>query len=534
MANFYNPKYNIDELISFTQNTVEVASFQQIKDSLIKTMQKLYGNDIDVSSASADGQWIMALALLYDKTFGVIKTLQQNLNVNEANGKYLDILCSYNNIFRKEASYSTCHLLIKPHNNQDYQLQPYDNVYEIRCEDINGKVWVWKEGQNLITGENTNNYIIPAKGITLEFKCDEPGEIVANMNSSFNSETPTSDTKGDICNVTIPNHTYLECWQTENAIVGQDEESDEQLRNRRTLELGNNSITVLSGLEGKLREVPSIVDVCIYNNNTGNNVELVPNYDDTGSTKYYGDNTLVEEHNVYIVLRYNKLLKPDEAEIGEIILNNMTPGVNTNFRYNGTPSFEFGEEIRKQFNISFGDSSLDQNIYWRKSYPRAVPMTLNFMVSKDFEANDEQIYREPICKLIQEYINNLTYKDTLNIANIISTINTNSKPVNGSVPYICVSGQFDVYSGNPETFIQNKGYDENKNLQHNHFGYFDYTSNLNNGENPITIQGKTNYKVTFSNFTALDGSAISYIDTGYVNAKLTITVEEVVTQNNNE
>ena len=65
MANFYNPKFdNLEDLISFGENAIETATDAQIFETFIKKMKDIYGNDIDVSSATADGQWINSIALI--------------------------------------------------------------------------------------------------------------------------------------------------------------------------------------------------------------------------------------------------------------------------------------------------------------------------------------------------------------------------------------------------------------------------------------------------------------------------------------
>lgn len=163
MANFYNPKYDTTELIKFTENTVERANYQQIQESLSNKMKEIYGNDIDLTNTTADGQWVMTRALLIDKMFEVIDNLNQSLNPATARGNFLDIVCSFNNVFRKGQTYSTVQCYVRPirddvSNGYVYKKDGETETYqEIKCVDNKGNIWVWSEAQN-IDGSTFNTY----------------------------------------------------------------------------------------------------------------------------------------------------------------------------------------------------------------------------------------------------------------------------------------------------------------------------------------------------------------------------------------
>ena len=50
--------YYYDNLSAVTNSGLEVAEFYQIRDAIVRRMMEIYGEDIDVSSASADGEYI--------------------------------------------------------------------------------------------------------------------------------------------------------------------------------------------------------------------------------------------------------------------------------------------------------------------------------------------------------------------------------------------------------------------------------------------------------------------------------------------
>lgn len=540
MANFFNPDYKIEDLIAFTESSVKTANFQQIRDSLIKKMQDIYGNDIDISSASADGQWVNALALLYDKTFGVVKSLENSMNVDEASGHYLDILCSYNNIFRKEATKSKAQVVVvntgvsaftiptgeNPVNNLKYQY--------LKFQDINGNIWTWMNyassydnGSEGIVFNKTS--LAQGEKMTIEVECDDYGKITAYKNPNFDVDTEStyiSDNKGDINTSIEPS---LQVWQYSDAIVGSDEETDDALRTRRALELGTNSTTVLSGLDGTLREVAGVNDVVIFNNDNGGDITLKAN-PGTGDPLYYGDNTTVKNHDIYVVVRKEKGIEIQDSEVAKNTIRKLTPGVRTT-QYNNAGTLvpkdtanEYGISKIYAYAIQFGSSVLEQNVYWKISKPRAIPLTLSFMINKNFvDDSGNQIYLEKIINNIKDYTFNLSFKQDLTIAGIINEINSHCVSVNGSMPYICVSGQFSTSA------IANVVTPDNNNqYQHNHLAYFDYGYGKKNTEASGTagyIDVDTYYRVSYSKVAL--GSGVTIPAVGYVTGTLTITVSTI-------
>ena len=59
-----NYDVDIQNFIKFTSSGVEVASFVQIRDALINKYKDVYGNDIDLSTGTADGVFINNMALM--------------------------------------------------------------------------------------------------------------------------------------------------------------------------------------------------------------------------------------------------------------------------------------------------------------------------------------------------------------------------------------------------------------------------------------------------------------------------------------
>ena len=89
-----NNQYDVTQLAVANNNGFSAALFPQIKDAYVRKMQEIYGYDIDVSSASADGQFIMAEALVLNNIYRTLEGIADGLMPASATGKYLDILAS--------------------------------------------------------------------------------------------------------------------------------------------------------------------------------------------------------------------------------------------------------------------------------------------------------------------------------------------------------------------------------------------------------------------------------------------------------
>ena len=55
---------DISNFIQFTKGGIKIASFVEVRESLINKYKEVYGSDIDLSTASADGVFVNNLALI--------------------------------------------------------------------------------------------------------------------------------------------------------------------------------------------------------------------------------------------------------------------------------------------------------------------------------------------------------------------------------------------------------------------------------------------------------------------------------------
>lgn len=319
-----NKKYNVSELAEIGTNGFTAASFPQIRDAVASKMKEIYGNDIDLSSASADGQYVNMEALILNNVYRTLESLAKSLNPADASGKYLDILASFSGAFRRQPTNSVAQLYVW--NTGAADISPD----QIVCMDKSGNEWVWYNpvdynGQKTVTipsmlGTPTN--YVPYG--PLEFRCKSFGSVSAsgdpNPSASWQTIYERSpDVRGGDIYQTIDAGNF-QVYQKNAAIAGKDLESDSSLRSRRNLSFGISGATVQNSLIANLLDIEGVDDVWVFNNNTSGNQTM-------------DDGVSVAQHDVYVVVWKDPSLNLSDATfneaVGSAIYDQLTPGVLT-------------------------------------------------------------------------------------------------------------------------------------------------------------------------------------------------------------
>lgn len=316
---------NIDyrNFIQFTnEGGLRIATFPEIRDALMKRYKEIYGNDIDTSSASADGQFINSIALIINNMCSTFQFAFKQMNPNTATGQYLDTLCSYNNVQRISETPSTAELLI--YNNSNIDIPGRDLLFM----DRNGNIWQWICPVNADNEPRVTFAYGKATPIT-DVECLTTGAIQAFGSKFIDTNGQQTDDVNENdwtkeCPATIyqfvADETDLRVWQYQDATMGRNTETDESLRSRRTQMIGVNSLSILEGLKGALLNITGIKDVFIYNNFTNDDLRLEAPID---------DGMLIEPHSIYVAIRYEEGIDVDDYTIAQTIYNKLTPGVGT-------------------------------------------------------------------------------------------------------------------------------------------------------------------------------------------------------------
>ena len=412
-----NNTVDIKDFVKFTNAGLVTASFTQIRDAITRKYKSIYGEDIDLSTGTADGLFIYDMSLMINNILQGFSQMYSNLSVTTATGVYLDRLCALSNITRKPATYSTASLTITNIGDAEY------NQDETTFVDNSGITWSYKQNLTLAAGESTSIQVI----------CDEIGPIEADQ-GWINKTLEIS---------------YLTVSQPYAAIVGQNEETDAELRRRRAQSNLGGGLTVLESLQGALLNISGIRDSYIRNN-----------LDDDADI---GDGTSVDAHSVYVALRYDEGVEVEDETIGKILYEKMTPGILTS---EVNSSLTTDEKRSYDYIPQMGGVNLDSFpsvVYWKKCKPVHPTITIKVKPLNNFSTDTLMT----IGNAVKDFVNGLQINTNLTIDDVLVEASSTDPlflskrtfliPSNGVTITGAVNG---VYS-NPITYYNYTSVDDN-------------------------------------------------------------------------
>ena len=398
----FQPTVNIDEFVTLSNAGVKVASFVQVRDALVNRYRSIYGSDIDLSTGSADGVFVNDLALIINNILQCISTMYNNLDVNTASGKYLDILCALSNVTRKKPTKSYAYLTIENISNVDVTITQQNPEFV----DQSGTSWFADTVYTIASGDTASIKVI----------CEKAGPI----------EAPA----GWITN-TIEALGTIAIEQPNNAIVGLNEESDAELRFRRAQSSGAAGVTTIDALIGALLDVTGIRDVKVINYNK----------DQPSTPETATDGTTMLGHSVYVILRLDDGIEIADSTIGSIIYEKLTPGVRTCecAISADSKSYEYIAEIN---NIHAEAAS--QMVYWKEATPINPTITLTITALPYFSSDEI----ETIAQNVIKYMNALTIDTKVSNNELLIQTVYADPTFKGKPTYITVSASAASHSNN--------------------------------------------------------------------------------------
>lgn len=420
-------KFEIGNLVRLTNAGMEVAEFVDIRETIIKRYKEVYGSDIDLSTASADGVFINDLSLIINNILQVMKSLYSNLDVATASGVYLDALCKLANVNRMQATRSTASIIVtslfttgEPRIFADLD-QNENPLNQITFIDKAGTEWV----------SETNVTLGPGESVELKVFCTEVGPVEAPANWIYQTLT--------IMNLSVS--------QPEDAIRGSNEETDTELRQRRAQSSGASGITVLESLVGALLEVTGIEDVSIYNNNTLAGITAK-------------DTTNIAPHNIYVIIRQQQGLNIADATIGELIYSKLTPGIKTTA---STADSANGEKKQYKFipqMLGVTIKSFNQFVYWKKAVPINPTIEITLTPTVYFTEDELAI----IAQEVYDYANNIKLGESIDPDRIFIAALEADPEFKGRKTYTLTSSNVSVTSTtNPDTYYNYSTFEFEKN-----------------------------------------------------------------------
>lgn len=361
--------FNVGNFCRLGAGGLEIAEFVDIREAIINRYKEVYGSDIDLSTASADGVFVNDISLIINNILQVMQQLYSNLNVETASGIYLDALCKLANITRLPATNSVVSLIVK---------SQYTSGDPVKFGDVdaNGnilnKITFIDRGGNTWTS-NVSVTLGPGESVEVSATCDEVGPVEAA--AGWVNQTAL------VMNLSVE--------QPADAIVGSNVETDTELRARRVTAAGAAGTAVLEAVIGGLFDIAGIDDVKIYNNNSL-------------EEQTAKDGTKIKPHDVYIIVKQQANITIDDSTIGDLIFNKLTPGIRT------TQSTDSTTGVPKEYDYipeMWGTAltMFNQKVFWKLAKPIAPQITIKITPSQYFSESEFH----DIAQAIADYANSL-------------------------------------------------------------------------------------------------------------------------------
>jgi len=223
-------------LPNFTPDGIQVQTFQEIYDELAAGYRSIYGEDINLDPDSPDGQRVAieAQLVLDAQSFGALEYNQRDPDF--ALGQSLNSIIKLSGITRRPATRSQVDVEVTTD-------RPLTLPEDYAVEDDLGQAWTTLNAIDIIAGETT---------VTLF--AEDFGAVEAGPATVVNPVT-----------VVIG---VLSVTNALSAVVGIDEETDQELRVRRNRSLETPQSSSTGRMFTALANLPNVTDVAVYENDT--------------------------------------------------------------------------------------------------------------------------------------------------------------------------------------------------------------------------------------------------------------------------
>lgn len=230
------------------ENGLQVKSATEILADLEAGMRAIYGQDINLDSNSPDGQLLNIFTQSCVDLRELLVQVNNSFDPDQALGRILDERVVINNIERQGGTYTTINIDVVV--DRTVTLQGLDASYS----DINGTGYTIQDntGNSFILADTTT---LVAGSHSLTFRAQNIGRVETTINTIT---TPVTIVLG-VVSVNNPSAPVS---------LGQNEETDAQLRSRRARSVSNGASGYLNGLQGLVLAIEGVTDARLYENYT--------------------------------------------------------------------------------------------------------------------------------------------------------------------------------------------------------------------------------------------------------------------------
>jgi uncharacterized phage protein gp47/JayE len=325
----------------FNENGLQTATAPELLQDLETAFRAIYGEDVLLDSSTPDGQWLNILVQKGVDVRGLLMQLYNSFNPDNAQGSVLDQRCALNNVFRKAGTFTTVDVTIVT--DRELTLQGLDDQYNnpeatgFTIQDNEGNRFVLINTTNLSTGSNE-----------CRFRSEQLGQVIIAPHT-----------------LTVPVTIILGVISVDNdtsGSLGEDEESDANLKIRRRQSVSVGSFGYLNGLQGALLQLDGVNDAKVYENYTSST-------DENGTPG----------HCIWVVMDGGAT-----DEIAQTIYSKKCPG--TNMR--GNITYDITTPAQTTFTAKW-DNVTDEDFYIKFNIkPIATGITFNLDAIKAYIQNN--------------------------------------------------------------------------------------------------------------------------------------------------
>lgn len=227
---------------------LQVKTLAEIREELEENFKATYGQDINLDQNSPDGQIVNIFSQAGVDIRELIQEVFNSFDPDAAQGTVLDQRVAINNIQRRAGTFTLVDVEVTV--DRSLTLQGLDANFN----DVNGTGFTLQDasGNQFILVDTT---AVTAGTTTLSFRAQNIGEVNV-LPSTITQQVTVVVGVTDVDNPSGPTQ------------VGQDEETDAQLRFRRQNSVANASFGVLDGIQGLILNLEGVTDAKVYENFT--------------------------------------------------------------------------------------------------------------------------------------------------------------------------------------------------------------------------------------------------------------------------
>jgi uncharacterized phage protein gp47/JayE len=262
-------------MATLTEEGIKIERLDSIVSTLENGLRQIYGQNIDLSPNTPDGQVVGLLAQIRMDFEELAENVYRQLDPDVATGAWLEQRVAYAGLMRRGANYSYLRSVVLTG-------EPNTRLYSgIVVSDTHKVRWVLVSDVTLDSNGSAR----------ADFRSEQLGAFNLAKNTNLTIETITLG--------------LISATTQEDAEIGIEEETDIQLRERFLFSRTKNAQNSAEAINAKIAALPDVKHVRVLENNTGQR-----------------DSFGVEPHSINVIVNGG-----DSADIADVIYQNKGAGV---------------------------------------------------------------------------------------------------------------------------------------------------------------------------------------------------------------